>query len=63
MHLVLCSTCISLYNATRAVYCSNFRSGLRLLPHNAKMHYNFANLQKDLGNTEKAIFHYRIALE
>ncbi|CAG7718642.1 unnamed protein product [Allacma fusca] len=42
---------------------SLFTSGLRLLPHNAKMHYNYANLQKDLGNTEQAISHYRIALQ
>nr|XP_053631395.1 protein O-mannosyl-transferase TMTC1-like [Cherax quadricarinatus] len=39
-----------------------FLSGLRTLPHNAKMHYNFANLQKDLGNTDLAKFHYTEAI-
>ncbi|XP_069157258.1 protein O-mannosyl-transferase TMTC1 [Procambarus clarkii] len=39
-----------------------FLAGLRTLPHNAKMHYNFANLQKDLGNVERAKFHYREAI-
>ncbi|XP_071548678.1 protein O-mannosyl-transferase TMTC1-like [Panulirus ornatus] len=39
-----------------------FLAGLRALPHNAKMHYNFANLQKDLGNVELAKFHYGEAI-
>nr|XP_045585958.1 protein O-mannosyl-transferase TMTC1-like [Procambarus clarkii] len=38
------------------------RAGLRTLPNNAKMHYNFANLQKDLGNTELAKHHYAEAI-
>ncbi|ODM99945.1 Transmembrane and TPR repeat-containing protein 1 [Orchesella cincta] len=41
---------------------SLFTSGLKTLPHNAKMHYNYANLQKDLGNTAQAVEHYRNAL-
>lgn len=39
-----------------------YRAGLRTLPHNAKMHYNYANLQKDLGNTELAKQHYQEAI-
>lgn len=39
-----------------------FRSGLTSVPQNAKVHYNFANLQKDLGNVDSATEHYRIAL-
>ncbi|XP_042240154.1 protein O-mannosyl-transferase TMTC1-like [Homarus americanus] len=39
-----------------------FLAGLRTLPHNAKMHYNFANLQKDLGNPDLAKFHYTEAI-
>ncbi|XP_063883002.1 protein O-mannosyl-transferase TMTC1-like [Scylla paramamosain] len=39
-----------------------FLAGLRTLPHNAKMHYNFANLQKDLGNTHLAMEHYQEAI-
>lgn len=39
-----------------------FESGIRDLPENAKMHYNYANLQKDLGNAQLAVQHYRIAI-
>lgn len=39
------------------------RSGLRTLPNNAKMHYNYANVQKDDGRWETAIDHYRTAIE
>ncbi|KFM60435.1 Transmembrane and TPR repeat-containing protein 1, partial [Stegodyphus mimosarum] len=41
---------------------SLFTSGLTSVPHNAKVHYNFANLQKDLGNVDTAVEHYRMAL-
>ncbi|XP_076350107.1 protein O-mannosyl-transferase TMTC1-like isoform X3 [Tachypleus tridentatus] len=41
---------------------SLFKSGIESVPQNAKVHYNYANLQKDLGNVETAIKHYRIAL-
>ncbi|KAI9552752.1 putative transmembrane and TPR repeat-containing protein 1-like [Daphnia sinensis] len=40
-----------------------FESGLRTLPNNAKMHYNYANVQKDEGRWETAIDHYRTAIE
>ncbi|XP_066948816.1 protein O-mannosyl-transferase TMTC1-like [Macrobrachium rosenbergii] len=40
-----------------------FRAGLQILPNNAKMHYNFANLQKDLGNPALAKHHYREAIK
>lgn len=40
-----------------------FESGLRTLPNNAKMHYNYANVQKDDGRWETAIDHYRTAIE
>ncbi|XP_037278013.2 protein O-mannosyl-transferase TMTC1 [Rhipicephalus microplus] len=40
-----------------------FESGIRDLPENAKMHYNYANLQKDIGNSDLAIKHYRLAIE
>lgn len=39
-----------------------FQSGLETLPHNAKMHYNYANLQKDFGNFQEAIVHYKTTL-
>ena len=29
------------------------------MPHNAKIHYNYANLKRDFGDWEQAIFHYR----
>ncbi|KAH7970571.1 hypothetical protein HPB49_010695 [Dermacentor silvarum] len=29
-----------------------FESGIKDLPENAKMHYNYANLQKDIGNSD-----------
>ncbi|XP_025602566.1 protein O-mannosyl-transferase TMTC1-like isoform X2 [Athalia rosae] len=38
------------------------RSGLRTLPHNAKMHYNFANFLRDTSQPERAILHYQLAL-
>lgn len=38
------------------------RSGLISVPGNAKVHYNYANLQKDLGNLRLAETHYRTAI-
>ncbi|KAL1468148.1 hypothetical protein MTO96_041667 [Rhipicephalus appendiculatus] len=40
-----------------------FESGIKDLPENAKMHYNYANLQKDTGNSDLAIKHYRLAIK
>nr|XP_054929071.1 protein O-mannosyl-transferase TMTC1-like isoform X2 [Dermacentor andersoni] len=39
-----------------------FESGIRDLPGNAKMHYNYANLQKDIGSSDLAVKHYRLAI-
>ncbi|XP_015787565.1 transmembrane and TPR repeat-containing protein 1-like isoform X2 [Tetranychus urticae] len=39
-----------------------FSAGLLATPQNAKMHYNYANMQKDNGNNELAVHHYREAL-
>ncbi|KAL1482557.1 hypothetical protein MTO96_033714 [Rhipicephalus appendiculatus] len=40
-----------------------FESGIRDLPGNAKIHYNYANLQKDIGNADLAIKHYGLAIK
>ncbi|GAB5573650.1 protein O-mannosyl-transferase TMTC1 isoform X2 [Prionailurus iriomotensis] len=37
-------------------------SGVQTLPHNAKVHYNYANFLKDQGRNREAIYHYRTAL-
>ncbi|XP_062991034.1 protein O-mannosyl-transferase TMTC1 isoform X1 [Elgaria multicarinata webbii] len=42
---------------------SLFRSGVQTLPHNAKVHYNYANFLKDQGRGREAIYHYKTALE
>ena len=36
-----------------------YRSGVTSLPHNAKVHFNYANLLKDDGQTEQSIVHYK----
>ncbi|XP_031778983.1 protein O-mannosyl-transferase TMTC1 [Nasonia vitripennis] len=38
------------------------RAGLRALPDNAKMHYNFANFLRDTSQPNRAILHYQLAL-
>lgn len=38
------------------------RAGLKVLPHNAKMHYNFGNFLRDSAEHELAIKHYHEAL-
>lgn len=40
-----------------------YRSGLRTMPNNAKIHYNYANLQRDMGDWDQAVYHYRQALQ
>ncbi|XP_022698972.1 transmembrane and TPR repeat-containing protein 1-like [Varroa jacobsoni] len=40
-----------------------FESGVREMPMNCKMHYNYGNLQRDLGRSGQAERHYKIALE
>ncbi|XP_048685241.2 protein O-mannosyl-transferase TMTC1 isoform X3 [Caretta caretta] len=42
---------------------SLFRSGVQTLPHNAKVHYNYANFLKDQGRNSEAIYHYKTALK
>nr|XP_054383013.1 protein O-mannosyl-transferase TMTC1 isoform X6 [Pongo abelii] len=42
---------------------SLFRSGVQTMPHNAKVHYNYANFLKDQGRNKEAIYHYRTALK
>lgn len=39
------------------------RSGLKVLPNNAKMHYNYANFLRDTSNFNMAKYHYRKALK
>lgn len=39
-----------------------FSSGIQTLPHNAKVHYNYANFLKDSGRHQEAIHHYTTAL-
>ncbi|XP_054974243.1 protein O-mannosyl-transferase TMTC1 isoform X1 [Sorex araneus] len=39
-----------------------FRSGVQTLPHNAKVHYNYANFLKDQGRDREAVHHYQTAL-
>jgi hypothetical protein len=33
------------------------------MPNNAKIHYNYANLQRDMGDWDQAVYHYRQALQ
>ena len=42
---------------------SLFLSGIKDMPHNAKMHYNYANFLKDNSRNTEAIFHYRQAVK
>ncbi|XP_038225579.1 protein O-mannosyl-transferase TMTC1 isoform X2 [Dermochelys coriacea] len=42
---------------------SLFRSGVQTLPHNAKVHYNYANFLKDQDRNSEAIYHYKTALK
>ncbi|KAM9311466.1 protein O-mannosyl-transferase TMTC1 [Gastrophryne carolinensis] len=41
---------------------SLFRSGVQTLPHNAKVHYNYANFLKDQNRKPEAIEHYKTVL-
>ncbi|XP_050292837.1 protein O-mannosyl-transferase TMTC1-like isoform X2 [Anthonomus grandis grandis] len=42
---------------------SLLRAGLQTLPHNAKMHYNYANFLRDSSHHELAKYHYYTALK
>ncbi|KAK7878894.1 hypothetical protein WMY93_030828 [Mugilogobius chulae] len=60
----LCS-CLGRWGSANQVWLSRealFRSGIHTLPHNAKVHYNYANFLKDTGRHPEAIHHYNIAL-
>ncbi|XP_072309450.1 protein O-mannosyl-transferase TMTC1 isoform X2 [Eucyclogobius newberryi] len=46
--------------AERVLYMP--RSGIQTLPHNAKVHYNYANFLKDAGRHLEAVHHYHVAL-
>ncbi|KAM8971862.1 protein O-mannosyl-transferase TMTC1 [Pelodytes ibericus] len=39
-----------------------FRSGVQTMPHNAKVHYNYANFLKDQNRRDEARNHYRTVL-
>ena len=49
----------------RVAFCGRIliRSGLWSTPNNAKVHYNYANLQTDVGNVSLAVKHYRAAIQ
>ena len=42
--------------------CNNSRSGLKTVPNNAKVHYNYANVLKEEGRLTEAASHYKEAL-
>ena len=44
------------------MYTHTCRSGIKALPHNAKMHYNYANLMADEDKIDCAIYHYEMAV-
>lgn len=44
------------------IHNTKLRAGLKVLPHNAKMHYNFGNFLRDSAEHELAIKHYHEAL-
>uniref|UniRef100_S4RQM2 dolichyl-phosphate-mannose--protein mannosyltransferase n=1 Tax=Petromyzon marinus TaxID=7757 RepID=S4RQM2_PETMA len=50
------------WRSREALFRHGCRSGVETLPHNAKAHYNYANLLRDKGETERARQHYRAAL-
>ncbi|KAJ6225510.1 hypothetical protein RDWZM_004055 [Blomia tropicalis] len=39
-----------------------YKSGIMNVPENAKAHYNYANLQQDIGNFDDAMRHYHTAI-
>lgn len=60
---VIVALIISFYRLTSCLillFC--FSSGIQTLPHNAKVHYNYANFLKDSGQHQQAIHHYATAL-
>ncbi|KAF7282118.1 hypothetical protein GWI33_003233 [Rhynchophorus ferrugineus] len=63
--LVLVSSCLRtvIRNRDWRSRESLLRSGLQTLPHNAKMHYNYANFLRDSSRHELAKSHYYMALK
>jgi len=60
--LSLAPTYLLLYTLNLSHTHSSYRSGLKVLPNNAKMHYNYANFLRDTANYKLAKYHYRKAL-
>lgn len=62
--MVLPFECILMDNTLYYLYYTHpHRSGIRVLPHNAKMHYNYANYLRDSSKSNEAINHYQEALD
>ena len=45
-------------NAPSVLLLFLLRSGIESVPNNAKVHYNFANLMKDMGKLPEAAHYY-----
>ncbi|KAJ8385767.1 hypothetical protein AAFF_G00182850 [Aldrovandia affinis] len=60
--LLLCSWKTVLQNQIWLSREALFRSGIQTLPHNAKVHYNYANFLKDQSRNQEAVYHYKTAL-
>ncbi|XP_014210531.1 transmembrane and TPR repeat-containing protein 1-like isoform X2 [Copidosoma floridanum] len=68
--LTTCATLLILLSCCRTVLRNRdwtsreslLRAGLRALPDNAKMHYNFANFLRDTSQPNRAVLHYQVAL-
>ncbi|XP_076445403.1 protein O-mannosyl-transferase TMTC1-like [Babylonia areolata] len=68
--LILSATALCLLMAAQTIHRNQvwrtretlFRSGIQTVPHNAKIHYNYANLLRDLGHDLQAEHHYRTAI-
>ncbi|KAL4232631.1 Protein O-mannosyl-transferase tmtc2 [Mactra antiquata] len=70
-HHMMSLTCLVLMMLTFKTWKQNttwqsretlFRSGIQVMPHNAKVHFNYANFLKSCDMTEEAIYHYKTAI-
>ena len=52
--------CVPMYVCSFTMYV--VRSGLATVPHNAKIHYNYANYLRDTGRGDEAAHHYSLAI-